>query len=98
MQNDDNQNAPATMAPATMAPAATAPADRFYALTEAKWQYDPDLVCAGCGTNDYLHYNLTLFHGEQWLEPHEDPWCGRCSAHSESLMTPAQFKRAQTCT
>lgn len=86
-QHDDNQNAPATMAPATIAPA----------LVEAKWIYDPDLVCCRCGTNDCLHYNLTLFHGEQWAQA-EDVWCQRCSSNVESLVTPAQFEEAQTCT
>lgn len=54
-------------------------------MKTASFLYDETLVCAECFTNDKVHYNLFVMHGQSYL--HFDPecaqWCERCFMECE---------------
>ena len=51
-------------------------------MTIATFDYDETRVCDKCYTNDQIHHNLFLMHGNDYF--HDDPdcaaWCNRCFA------------------
>jgi hypothetical protein len=47
---------------------------------EAVFEYDAGCVCEGCKTNDEVHYNLYVKHGNDSMErdPETPVWCENC--------------------
>ena len=49
-------------------------------MKKAIFEYSDRMVCNHCGTNDQIHYNLFVRHGETWVEsdPNGEIWCNNC--------------------
>ncbi len=56
------------------------------------FQYDPTLVCSKCRTNEKVHYNLFVRHGNSYPEfdPECERWCENC------FMEPEMVKPVKT--
>lgn len=45
-------------------------------MIKATFEYNPELVCYQCGTNEYVYYKLVLEHGESVVT--SDVMCSYC--------------------
>ena len=63
-------------------------------MKKASFLYDETLVCAKCFTNDLVHYNLFVKHGQSFL--HSDPeceqWCEQCGMECELVPNEPMVK------
>jgi hypothetical protein len=53
-------------------------------MITATFEYDETRVCASCGTNDQVHYNLYVNHGSDCFnnDPDTPVWCESCGETS----------------
>ena len=58
----------------------------------AIFYYNPDLVCATCRTNEFLHYNLVVFarNGKLIDDPDCAHYCDGCMGLDPALINPKE--------
>ena len=51
---------------------------------QAIFEYDATRVCETCKTNDQVHYNMFVRHGDDYTneDPEADIWCQKCGETS----------------
>jgi hypothetical protein len=51
---------------------------------QAIFEYDARRVCQRCKTNDQVHYNMFVRHGDDYTneDPEADIWCQNCGKTS----------------
>ena len=63
-------------------------------MRTATFTYDDDAVCAECGTNDSIHYNVFIMHKDGRV--HDDPdfasYCDRCGGEPLEMITINEVK------
>jgi hypothetical protein len=69
--------------------------DKALGMKTASFLYDETLVCAKCFTNDEVHYNLFVKHGESHLrfDPECEQWCEQCAMECELVPYEPMVKK-----